>query len=40
MQERATPVCLVCRQRVTQETLIVSDAVASEVTFVRPMRAQ
>ena len=31
--------CLVCREHVAQETLIVSDAVASEVTFVRPVRA-
>jgi hypothetical protein len=33
---RAAPICLICRQPVVQEGLIVSDAVAREVTFVRP----
>jgi hypothetical protein len=37
--QQARPVCLICRQRVTQETLIMSDTMASEVTFVRPVRA-
>ena len=37
--QRAAPACLICRQPVTQEGLIVSDAVAREATFVRPVRA-
>jgi len=33
--QRAAPTCLICRQPVTQEGLVVSDAVTREVTFVR-----
>ena len=36
---REAPICLICRRPATQEGLVVSDAVAREVTFVRPVRA-